>query len=77
MRQVAIAVVLVLPLFSGCATCCDLCFDLASEMLFPGSSLTWDQQREIDEQNAIFQGYEDDRKAREESSKAWSVSALP
>ena len=54
MRQVAIAVVLSLPLFSGCATCCDFCFDMVGEMLFPGSSLTLDQEREIDTQHANF-----------------------
>jgi len=66
----AILALTLLPACSGCRACGEiLCFFFSG-----GDSELSDKW---DEQNDIFQGYENDRKEREESSKAWSASALP
>lgn len=64
MRRGFLAVLLlslVLPAFSGCTACCEL----VAEMLFPGSTLTWEEKAHIDQQNANFAAREEAESHRE------------
>jgi hypothetical protein len=72
MRKLTLAVAVALfPACSGCAACAK-----ALSFLFP--STDWEQEREIEYQNAKFQAYEDDRKWMEgKESNAWNPSTTP
>ena len=71
MRRVALVLLLLLPMCSGCAICAKVL-----SFFFPATD--WEQEREIEHQNAVFQGYEDDRKWMEgKESNAWNPSTLP
>jgi len=67
MRRAAIVLILLLPAFPGCAICGTIL-----ELLFPP------HDSEHARQNAIFEGYQNDRKWMEgKESGAWNPSTLP
>lgn len=71
MLRAILALSLLLPTCSGCAACAKI-----FNFLFSGDDESWREEHE--RQNAIFEGYEQDREYTEgKASNAWNPSTLP
>lgn len=71
MARALLLLSLMLPVCSGCAVCTTVL-----GIFFPDTD--WEREREIEEQNANFQGQENDQKWMSgKESNAWNPSTRP